>query len=320
MMSNSPIQPAPQTPQIWAIASGKGGVGKSFIASNLAMALASHEKKAVVVDLDLGSANAHTCLGVSHPSTTLSDLFHQKNADVNMLVEHGENPFLGLISGASDDLNIANLKHYQKLKIIRNLRQLDADYVILDLGAGTGFNTLDFFLAADHGLLVVMPEPTSVENSYRFIRSLLTRQLRSLSKEHQRMISKVFQQQKTIGSNQSFATFLSYILKKYPEQGQLIQNNLKRLKIQLILNQVLDPSDIKLGEGMTLITKRFFTLDLHLLGYLYSDSQVVQSLKQKLSYYQSFPKSRNALYLRRIAENIISKHEQELRLLRLSDV
>jgi flagellar biosynthesis protein FlhG len=320
MASQKSVQELSQTPQIWAVASGKGGVGKSFVAANLAMALASHEKKAVVVDLDLGSANAHTCLGVNHPNTTLSDLLHQKNADINLLVERGENPFIGLISGASDDLNMANLKHYQKLKIIRNLKRLDADYVILDLGAGTGFNTLDFFLAADRSLLVVMPEPTSVENSYRFIRSLLTRQLKSLPKAHQRVAAEVFQQQKNKGVIQSFAAFLSDILEKYPEQGQLIQNNLKRLQVHLILNQIIDPSDIKLGEGMALISKRFFSLNLHLLGYLYHDNQVVQSLKQKQSYYQSFPQCRNSVCLHRIAEQIIAKRNQEQRLASASHV
>ena len=300
-------------PQIWAVASGKGGVGKSFVAANLAMALASHEKKAVLVDLDLGSANAHTCLGINHPSTTLSNLLHQK-VNINTLVERGNNPFVGLISGASDDLNMANLKHYQKLKIIRNLMHLDADYVVLDLGAGTGFNTLDFFLAADRGLLVVMPEPTSVENSYRFIRSMLTRQLKSLPKAQQRLAYHVYQEQQNLNTIQSFSGFVAAMMEKHPEQANLIQNNIKQLHINLIINQVFDPSDIKLGDGMKVITKKFFGLDLNLLGHLYHDTQVIQSLKQKHAYYQAFPQCRNAICLHRLAERIIFKHEQDLKL------
>ncbi len=300
-------------PQIWAVASGKGGVGKSFVAANLAMALASHEKKAVLVDLDLGSANAHTCLGINHPTTTLSDLLHQK-ININTLVERGHHPFIGLISGASDDLNMANLKHYQKLKIIRNLSHLDADYVILDLGAGTGFNTLDFFLAADQGILVVMPEPTSIENSYRFIRSMLTRQLKSLPKAQQRLAYYVYQEQRSLNHIQSFASFVAAMVEKHPEQAKLIQNNLKQLRVNLIINQVFEPSDVKLGDGMKVVTKKFFGLDMNLLGHLYHDTQVIQSLKQKLAYYQTFPQCRNATYLHRLAARIITKREQELRL------
>ncbi len=181
-------EPATSAPQIWAIASGKGGVGKSFISANLGLALAGHNRRTVLVDLDLGGANIHTCLGVTNPKTTLSDLLDSNNSDINALVEYHENANIGLISGAADDLQMANLKHFQKLKIMRNLAHIDADFVILDLGAGTSFNTLDFFLHADQALLVVTPDPTSIENSYRFIKCLLARLFRDLPEATQKIM------------------------------------------------------------------------------------------------------------------------------------
>jgi len=304
-----------KTPEVWAVASGKGGVGKSFVAANLAMAFASHEKKTILVDLDLGSANAHTCLGFNHPSTTLSHLLNQKNIDINQLVEFGTNANVGLISGAADDFNMANLKHFQKLKIMRNLKYLNADYVILDLGAGTGFNTLDFFLFADQGLLTVIPEPTSVENSYRFIKSLLTRQLKGLPQQSQELMQSILtEQKKTHGKVQSFSSFLNDMLNKHPKHGQMILANLKKMQINLIVNQVMEPADIKLGDAMQVIFQKYFSIQLQSLGHLYHDAHVIQALKQRQSYYQLFPQSRNAIGLHRLAENIIHQGELNQRL------
>src|SRR5690606_33607219 len=62
--------------------------------------------------------------------------------------------------------------------LLQTLRTLDADYLVLDLGAGTTFNTLDFFLSADVGLITLLPEPTSIENGYRFIKSAYYRRLK----------------------------------------------------------------------------------------------------------------------------------------------
>ncbi len=296
-------------PLILAVASGKGGVGKSFVAANLAMAFAAHKKETVLVDLDLGSANAHTCLGINHPTTTLSQLLNQKNIAIDSLVERSETPYIGLISGSSDDLDMANLKHFQKLKIMRNLKHLNADYVILDLGAGTGFNTLDFFLYADQGLLTVMPEPTSVENTYRFVKSLLTRQLRNLPKQSHSLIHDILtEQKKEYGKVQSFATFLAAMLQKHPEHGTNIQESLRNLNVHLIVNQMIDPEDIKLSSGMKIVFYKYFNLNLNVLGSLHHDPHVVQSLKQRQSYYKLFPQSRNAICLHRIAGKLIKNN------------
>src|SRR4051812_19367422 len=97
--------------QIWAIGGGKGGVGKTLITANFAITLAKAGASVTLVDLDLGGANLHTCLGVEQTTHTLSDLFSPDVKNLNELATPTQIPNLSLISGAQDSLNVANLPH-----------------------------------------------------------------------------------------------------------------------------------------------------------------------------------------------------------------
>ncbi|HCF59957.1 MAG TPA: ATP-binding protein, partial [Myxococcales bacterium] len=163
--------------RVLAVGGGKGGIGKSLIASNLGIELARRGNRVVLIDADLGGANLHTCLGMELPKVTLSDYINRRVAKLEEVLVPTTVANLSLVSGALDALDVANPKYAQKLKLLRNFQALDVDYAILDLGAGTNYNVLDFFLIADHGLLVLVPEPTSVENGYRFIKAAFFRRL-----------------------------------------------------------------------------------------------------------------------------------------------
>lgn len=139
-------------PQVWAIGGGKGGAGKSVVSTILAFWLARMGKRTVLVDVDLGGANLHTLLGIKSPLKTLNDFITKKSEALEDICIDTEAQNLRLISGASDVLSLANPHFSQKVKLINHFSRLDADYVMLDLGAGTSFNVLDFFLAANKKL------------------------------------------------------------------------------------------------------------------------------------------------------------------------
>ncbi|MCK5690723.1 P-loop NTPase, partial [Myxococcota bacterium] len=161
-----------------AVGGGKGGTGKSLLAANLGVVLSQQGRRVIMVDADLGGANLHTCLGMPTPKTTISDFISRRVGELSDIVIDTGIERLSLISGALDQMGAANPKYTQKLRFLREISRLDVDDVIIDLGGGTGFNVLDFFLIADHRILTVAPEPTAVENAYRFIKAIYYRRLK----------------------------------------------------------------------------------------------------------------------------------------------
>jgi len=303
----SPFPQAIRNPHIWAVGGGKGGVGKSFIAANLGLALAKQGKQVVLVDLDLGGANLHTCLGVSGSDKTLSDYLTGKMSDINALISKTETDRVGMISGAADNLQIANLKHFQKAKLLRNLKHIEADYVILDLGAGTAFNTLDFFVQADRGLISVMPDPTSIENTYRFLKCVLMRKLHSAPLQAKKLMNSVLTQRQYDGKKiRTLAAFLSAMDGLHPEYAPELRDNLSSLQLHLIVNQVLEPRDTELGHAMQMTCSRYFGSELDYLGYLHHDKNVLQSLRQRKPFISAYPQSRNAVHIEHMASSLIS--------------
>lgn len=303
---------AAKQPHIWAVGGGKGGVGKSFISANLGLALGKLGKRVVLVDLDLGGANLHTCLGISDSDKTLSDYLTGKISDINDLVSKTETDHVGMISGAADSLQIANLKYFQKAKLLRNLKRIDTDYVILDLGAGTAFNTLDFFVQAERGLISVMPDPTSIENTYRFLKCVLIRKLHSAPQQTKKLMNKVLTQRQHDGKKiRTLAAFLSAMDGLHPEYAPELRDKIASLRLHLIVNQVLEPQDTELGHAMQMTCNRYFGSDIDYLGYLHHDKHVLQSLRQRKPFITAYPKSRNAIHLEHMASSLISLDDHQ---------
>ncbi|MBX3156753.1 MAG: P-loop NTPase [Deltaproteobacteria bacterium] len=171
--------PRKPPPRIVAIAGGKGGVGKSTIAANLALAIGRLGLRTVIVDADLGAANLHTMFGALHPERTLADFFDQRVADLAPLVTQVA-PTVGLVAGTSRP-GSANLAGIQRLRLLRAIGHLDTDVAILDVGAGTSFNVVDLVAAADHKLFVMTPSLPSLHNAYALMKACVHRVVRKLS-------------------------------------------------------------------------------------------------------------------------------------------
>ncbi len=278
--------------RIWAVGGGKGGVGKSLVTANISICLALLGYKVVAIDLDLGGANLHTCLGLPIPEKTLSDYITKKFRSIAEIKTPTPIPNLSIVSGAQDELGITNLKNLQNRKILSSLGDLEADIILLDLGAGTANNTLDFFIAADQGILTSLPEPTSLENTYRFIKAFFHRKLKMIDEflEFGPLIDKTYNAK--INENEIPADLLKRVFSKNPQIGMKLKNEIDKISPKLIINQIRTQTDIDIGHSMGIICKKYFGINLDYVGHLEYDAAVWQSVKKRRPLLIEFPHSK----------------------------
>ncbi len=157
-----------------AVTSGKGGVGKSNLSVNLALALARHGQRVALVDADLGLANADVLCGVQ-PLATLEQCLSLRRPLLDCAVEVAEG-FL-LVPGASGVARLADLEQADRSWLLGEIAAVAAgvDWLIVDTGAGIGANTVSFAAAADRVLVVTTPEPPSMADAYGMIKTLAPR-------------------------------------------------------------------------------------------------------------------------------------------------
>ncbi|MBP8991208.1 MAG: MinD/ParA family protein [Spirochaetes bacterium] len=159
-----------QKTKIIAISSGKGGVGKTNFAVNLAIAYSKLGKKTIVMDADLGLANVNVILGVI-PKFNLYHVIKNKKTMKEIVLD---TPYgIKIIAGASGFSQLANLSDEQRDVFIQSLSELEtADIIIIDTGAGVSNNVLSFILAADETIIITTPETTSITDAYGIIKSI----------------------------------------------------------------------------------------------------------------------------------------------------
>jgi hypothetical protein len=161
----------PVLSRVITITSGKGGVGKSNLAINLAISLSRLGKKVVVLDADFGLANIEVMLGI-RPQYNLSDLMFRGKSLSEIITKGPEN--VGFISGGSGIREMTNLTKDQLANLSARLSELDrqADVVIIDTGAGISENVMEFVMSSAEVLLVATPEPTSITDAYALLKTL----------------------------------------------------------------------------------------------------------------------------------------------------
>ncbi len=158
--------------KIIAIASGKGGVGKTTLSVNLAIAIAKAGYRVLIFDGDLGLANINVLLGII-PKYNLYHVVkgHKTLRDIIIQTQEG----IDIIAGASGYSQLANLNDVQRNNLIKGFSDLDSyDYMIIDTGAGISSNVIGLVMPADEVIVVTTPEPTSITDSYGLIKSIVS--------------------------------------------------------------------------------------------------------------------------------------------------
>ncbi len=291
------------------VASGKGGVGKTVVAANLGVSLAKKGKTVILVDLDLGGSNLHTCLGIRNKYAGLGSYIYKKEESFESLIVETEVPRLFFIPGDSLLPGTSNLSFFVKKKIMKELTNLVADFVILDLGSGTAYNTVDFFLISSSGILVTTPETTSILNAYSFLKTTLFRMLYRAfpAKSKERGTIFDFSTSKIEGSDTGFLSLVEEIGRLNQESGIRAKQVLSSFLPRVVLNMGKSNQDLPLGAKLRQIVRKNLDIELEYIGFIRHDEQVPLSIFKRKPLAFLEPESTFAKTVDQIAQKIIVK-------------
>jgi len=306
--------PGKPTARIVAVGGAKGGIGKSLFAANLGVYLADQGKRTVLVDLDLGAANLHLLLGEWSLARRLDDYLNREIPsleDVRIGTRFGPD----LIGGGGGRLGSANIHFSRKLKLIREIRKIDADYVILDLGGDTAYNIIDLYLAADTGIVLTTCDPTSYLDAYSFIKIALYRKLARLfgpESPHRKLIPSelvpLFREFAIAAAgkngdalNQLRARILSAAPAFHPHLERIIAE----FSPYILINMVPEPSEaFSLIERLKQVTRKMLSIQIRFLGSIPFDRDIQMSVRDLTPEVSHHPSGLLARKIKRITDRI----------------
>ena len=287
----APPRAAKETPEIVVVGGGKGGVGKTCFAVNLAVEVARKGWRVLLVDADLSCSNVVTILG-EHTDTRLDDFFYQNGGkDIQKLVCPTKYENLSIIPGTTGLLDVANPRYQQKIALIRELHSLQADLVMVDLDAGAHLNTLDFFLMTDtNGIVVITPEKTSIDNAFKFLRAALFRRIERFYQSGEVAI--------LLKRNESLSQFIhnvktSTMFEEHTKKticGELLALA-RTIRPRVVVNRVHNAYEAQIAFNIfSKYVRQNLMVNPEYLGYLFFDKCVKDAVNSGTPFVVSHPK------------------------------
>jgi flagellar biosynthesis protein FlhG len=292
--------------RIITVAGCKGGVGKSVIACALAIEVGKQGKTVVLVDADLGGPNLHTYLGIQAPKYVISDFLSRRFKSIDEILMDTEHANVRFISSAGNVPSQANIKFAQKVKIIDGIRSLKADLIIIDIGAGSSYDVMDFFSMTDDGILVTTPEPTSIVNSYGFVKNVVYRKFSTEFKAYP-LVSELLKRGMNPSINGGITAMqelMGEMATVSPECWFKARTVLERFAPNIIVNMVTSESDSKLGEKLKTIISKYLSVDARCLGDVVEDPAVRASARRMTPFVKLAPNCKAAQCVRQILQRL----------------
>jgi len=290
------------------VGGGKGGVGKTFLVANLASALARLGFRVVAVDGDLEGANLHTCVGVPQPPVSLADFVAHREEDLQKLLIETPTPNLQIIAATRSNLAVPQPSHARRVRFVRELRQIPADFVFLDLGAGMHPAVMDYFMVGEEGIVVITPEPTSVENAYAFMRAAFYRRLRLAMVSHdvRKIVTTAMDERNERGIRTPF-DLMREVETVDPEEGARFVATMRAFRPRIVINEVRTAEDIRLGFAVGSVCRKYFGIETEYLGYVNHDETARRAVRERRPLGPAEPGSDAAVYIDRIARKLASE-------------
>jgi flagellar biosynthesis protein FlhG len=295
--------------KLWSIGGGKGGIGKSIFTLGLGISLSRLGKKVILIDADLGGANLHTLMGVHYPPVTLEDFLLKKVDRLEDLIIPTEIEGIGLICGADDVLGAANPTFAQKIRLLKQMEGLDAHFVLLDLGAGTSFNFLDFFNYSPGKIVLATNQATSLQNAYGFIKSALYRQLSREFSRHNDMLEMLFLMsgKPDNGLPKSIRELLNYLKEAFPEEYARVVRVMAYMRVWLVVNMMKNHRDGSCARIIQEVCRDFLSLQIDILGRVPYDAAVEAAVNNTNPHFLTQKRGRAMAAFQEIATQVLKE-------------
>ncbi|MBK8212230.1 MAG: helix-turn-helix domain-containing protein [Myxococcales bacterium] len=292
--------------RLFVVGGGRGGVGKSLVAENLAVYFAQLGKSVVLVDADPTGPNLHAHFGLPaarepHDIEDGGDSALKK-ALVTTLV-----PGLQLLPAAVDAVTPAPaLRGGRKIRWLSRLRSIPADVLVVDVGPGVTPFAVDMMLAADVPICVTVPEPPAIETTYRFVRAAYRRALRRALSQDRFRLSMMERALVELAVLPKPLELVRALVKMDRGLAELAWIEANRLKFYLVVNQTRVRTDAELGTWMSELTKRHYGVTLEELGNVENDDTVWVSVRRRRPLLTDVPTSKAARNIERIARRVVA--------------
>lgn len=258
------------------IASGKGGVGKSVFAASLAISLAGQGEEVVAVDLDLGGANLHTYLGLPNTNPGIGDFLKQRHDRLQDLLVPTAIDKLRFLPGDGKTPFMANISTQQRHKLLEQLKQLPARYVIVDLGAGSALNTMNLFGLTASGIMVTTMDTPALMNALVFLRNFMFANILSLAADHppiKKMLLELYRRPAN-GTNLTVDEVYHRIAGHDPLLAREIREHCGRFSPRFVYNMADQAEDLRVAKKVSATLKKNISLTSSTLGLLFHDPAV----------------------------------------------
>ncbi len=295
--------------KLWSIGGGKGGIGKSVVSLGLGISLSRLGKKVILIDGDLGGANLHTLMGVRYPHVTLEHFLLKKVPRLEDTIIRTEVEDIGLICGADDILGAANPTYSQKIRLMNQMEALPAQYVLLDLGAGTAFNLLDFFNYSPGRIVVFSSQSTSLQNAYGFIKSALYRKISRDFAKNDAVMDLLFKdcQDENPSTVGTVSELLVQLRDKAPRQHDRLSRLLRDYQIFLVANMVKSKVDLKSADIIQSVCTDFLSIHPEIMGQVAFDPAIEAAVNNMTRFPLNHKKSKAAGDLGQIALKLVKE-------------
>jgi flagellar biosynthesis protein FlhG len=304
--------PAPSSPgegglgararRVIAVGGGRGGVGKTLLTVNLGVFFAQLGREVVICDADPIGSGMHSVLGLDVPPHVSPEALEEGKAEPVATTVPG----LRLLPVGYDAMTANPTRPSRSVYFLKQIQDLNADYILLNLGAGATSVTLDLFLHADVGICVTAAEPLAVETTYRFCRALYLRMLRrALMKERfkLRLVEKVVTSLPPLASPRQIVAEI----KRYDDGvANVAAQQLARVLLRLVVSQTRLRSDLELGPAMAVVAERYLGVNFDYIGHIEHDDAVWLTVRRRQPLLIDSPTSKSARNLERVARRILA--------------